>query len=82
MIKKILEDWDLAELSKPKFLLSSTSFHDPHEKKEELVEKREEKIWRINKRSMTNEDVDEGIKERRVLELFEGEIGRINDCKL
>jgi len=31
---------------------------------------------------MTNEDVDEGIKERRVLELFEGEIGRINDCKL
>jgi len=44
LIKKILEDWDLAELSKPKFLLSSTSFHDPHEKKEELVEKREEKI--------------------------------------
>jgi len=31
---------------------------------------------------MTNENVDEEIKERRILELLKEEIRRINYCKL
>ena len=41
-----------------------------YENEEELVEKGEGKTWRINKISLTNEDIDEEVKDRRLLELL------------
>jgi len=43
---------------------------------------KKEKTWRINKKSMSNEDVYEEIMRERVLKLLEEEIRRINDSKL
>ena len=42
---------------------------DTYDNEEELVEEKEEKIRKINKRSMTNKDLDEEIKRERALEL-------------
>jgi len=43
---------------------SCNMWHDTYENEEELVEKSEKKTWRINKRSITNKDLNEEIKER------------------
>jgi len=43
---------------------------DTYDNEEELVEEKEEKIRKINKRSMTNKDLDEEIKRERALELW------------
>ena len=39
--------------------------YDIYENKEEHVEERDDKTWRLNKRSMTNEDVDEEITRKK-----------------
>jgi len=49
-------------------------YQDTYENEEELVKEREEKICRLNKRSMTNEDVDEKIKREIVLEIWRNKL--------
>ena len=58
------------------------SNYDTYENEEELLKEREEKTWRLNKISMTNEDINEEIKRERALKLLEEEIRRINVRKL